>query len=539
MNAYRNNNDVRAVWRCQGKMCEAMMLSLTFFVTFLWQDKKVNKIIYSWKSFKCFLRYSYYLWFIIAITSCSKFDEFGDINQNPAVTTKPITSALLTNTIANLAYETWDATITGSAGLTTVCGFYCQYFSEISYTELSTYAKPNINWDRYYAGGLYDLQLIINYNTDAATAAGATAYGSNSNQIAVARILKVYLYSLLTDCYGDLPYFNALRGDFGINPFDEQEDIYKDLFKELSEATSQFDGGNPPLGDILFNGDITKWKKFANSLHALLALRLSETDPELGRLEFNAALTAEGGVLESGENAEIVYLGSGQNNPVYVYYQPAVLRIGVSATMTNWLVANNDNRITAYASSSKGVPYGVTKTEADNFINANADWAKVLQGSATSATAPFPVLTCAEIFLARAEAAQRGWTNELADSMYRKGINESWQYWKVYNDSAFNSYMQQNNIALAGNADDLQKICEQQWTAHYPNGPRGFSMWRRTGWPALIPGPASLSAAIPRRIPYGGNTYGTNPNNTNEAAERYSVNGEQDSQWGRVWWDEE
>lgn len=168
------------------------------------------------------------IFFIAA--SCSKIDDFGNINQNPGATTTPVPSALLTNTLSTLGNDTWDATYTSSIGLTTVCGFYCQYFSETAYTESSTYGRPNVNWDNYYAGKLYDLQTIINYNSSAATAAAATAYGSNKNQIAVARILKVYLFSLLTDCYGDLPYFGSLKADNGIVTFDAQENIYKNFF---------------------------------------------------------------------------------------------------------------------------------------------------------------------------------------------------------------------------------------------------------------------------------------------------------------------
>jgi hypothetical protein len=385
---------------------------------------------------------------------------------------------------------------------------------------------------------LYDLQIIINYNTDPATAAKAAAYGSNNNQIAVARIMKVYLFSLLTDSYGDLPYFSALKANNGINVFDKQEDIYKDFFKELSEAVDQFDEGNAALGDILFKGDLHKWKKFANSLHALLALRLSKVNAELGKAEFNAALGAEKGVFESGENAELIYEGSGYYNPVYNYHLNPILRLGVSETLTDWLTEKNDKRIYAYASNSTGFPYGVSQSVADSFNNVHPDWARVLHGSATASGAPLPVLTAGEIYLARAEAAFRAWTNENAVALYAQGIKESWQYWGVYNDSDYNNYMQQPVVVVANNGGDLQKICEQEWAAQYPNGPRGFSNWRRTGYPVLIPAVASTSQQIPRRFPYGNNTYGTNPDNTNAAAERYLVNGEKDSQWGRVWWDE-
>ena len=276
---------------------------------------------------------------LFATVSCSKIDEFGNINQNPGTTTTPVPSALLTNVLSALGNETWDAPYTNSIGLTTVCGFYCQYFSETLYTENSTYGRPNINWDNYYAGKLYDLQTIINFNSDAATSSAAAAYGSNKNQIAVARILKVYLFSLLTDCYGDLPYFNSLKADNGIVAFDAQENIYKNFFSELSEAVDQFDDGLAPSGDILFNGDLTMWRKFANSLHAVLALRLSKIDASLGSAEFNKALSSKDGVFGFNENAQLNYPGGVYSNPVYTYYAVAQqFRIGVSSTMIDWLL---------------------------------------------------------------------------------------------------------------------------------------------------------------------------------------------------------
>src|SRR5690348_6784436 len=214
----------------------------------------------------CQIRFLLFIACTITI-ACNKIDDFGDINQNPGAATEPIPSALLTNVLASLGNETWDAPYTASLGLTTVSGEYCQYFSETLYPLMSNYAKPDVNWDNYYAGRLYDLQLIINYNSDPKTAAKAAAYGSNNNQIAIARILKVYLFSLLTDSYGDLPYFGALKADNGIVAYDSQESIYKDFFKELGEAVKEFDNGLMPKGDILFNGDTTMWRKFANSLH--------------------------------------------------------------------------------------------------------------------------------------------------------------------------------------------------------------------------------------------------------------------------------
>src|SRR5699024_5684540 len=103
-------------------------------------------------------------------------------------------------------------------GLAYDAALYAQYFSETQYTEASRYATQVLNWGGFYSGNsvtltpnLNDLQVIIDYNSDPETAPLAAINGSNANQIATARILKAYLFWLLTDSYGDLPYFEALK----------------------------------------------------------------------------------------------------------------------------------------------------------------------------------------------------------------------------------------------------------------------------------------------------------------------------------------
>src|SRR5258708_3406099 len=152
----------------------------------------------------------------LAVPSCKKIDDFGNTNQNPGATTSPVTSALLTNVLSTVAAYTWDA-----GGITTISGLYCQYFSETQYTDISIYNTEKPNRDFYYApygnsytssGALYSLKKIIDFNTDPKTATVAAANGSNANQIATARILKAYIFSMITDSYGDIPYSKALQG---------------------------------------------------------------------------------------------------------------------------------------------------------------------------------------------------------------------------------------------------------------------------------------------------------------------------------------
>ena len=477
---------------------------------------------------------------ILAISSCSKkIDDFGSTNQNPGATTSPVTSALLTNVLSTLAGYTWDA-----GGITTVSGLYCQYFSETQYTDISIYNKEKPDWNYYFAasgntfttsGALYNLKTIIDYNTNAATAVVAAANGSNKDQIAIARILKAYVFSTLTDIYGDIPYSKALQGDNGIVPYDKQQAIYTDLFKELTEAVAQFDGGLAVSGDILFGGDESKWKKFANSLHLLLALRQSKVDAATGKTEFNKALSA--GVIGAGETIQLVFPGGNFLSPIYNYYDVTKrFDYAVSKTMTDWLSSTGDPRIKAYGTSAVGFPYGLSRDNAVGFANSNTNYAQLLKGQGASGTDPFNIITSGEIFLARAEAAQLGWTGESAATMYSTGITESWKLWGVYDAPTFATYMSNASIDLT-QGSPLQKICTQEWVTHYPAGARGWDDWRRTGFPVLTPAPAGVFPAIPRRMSYGPNEYHYNPANVAAAAAQYVLNADKDSQYGRIWWD--
>lgn len=127
------------------------------------------------------------------------------------------------------------------------------------------------------------------------------------------RIYRVYMMSLITDIYGDAPYSEAGLGylDSKFNPrYDTQEEIYMDFFKELGEAVAAFDNSKDQItGDVIFDGNLGQWKKLANSLRLRFAMRISDVAPEKAREEFETALQADGGIMETGaDDALIKYL---------------------------------------------------------------------------------------------------------------------------------------------------------------------------------------------------------------------------------------
>ncbi|RXK62487.1 SusD/RagB family nutrient-binding outer membrane lipoprotein [Lacibacter luteus] len=460
----------------------------------------------------------------LTFTGCKKaIDDFGTLNNNPNATTVPITSALLTNVLANVGGNVWGG------GINTTAGLYCQYMSETQYTDISRYAAPTLNWDGIYAGDLYDLQNIINTNTNESTKAIAAANGSNANQIATARILKSYYYLMLTDAFGDIPYSQALQGK-GTIAYDKQENVYPAIINELKEAVAQFDGGATVTGDVLYSGSITKWKKLANSLRAIAALRMSKANATLGKTEFAAAIAA--GVIDANaDNAGIVYPGGNYRNPIYNYYVITQrFDFAVSKTVTDYLSGVNDPRINAFGHTTQGFPYGLTRNDALAWQTLNPNFAFLLAFTNTPQTMPVYLVTAGQMYLARAEAARLGWTSEVTATMYTTGITLEMNRWGITGTTAIATYLAQPAVALG--TGDAQKIAEQRWLSHFPDGNQGWAEWRRTGYPVLTPAPGS-GKQVPRRIPYGPNEPLYNPTNYAAAAAGYSNN----SQDAKVWWD--
>lgn len=445
---------------------------------------------------------------------CQKLNEFGNTNVNPNASTTPIVGALLTNVEASLG---------GYAALTRP-GLYAQYFSETQYTDVSLYSLPQLDFNGEYAGNLYDLQNIINQNV-------------SNNQSVVARILQQYIFWTLTDRWGDIPYSEALTGN-ATPKFDRQEDVYKGMINTLKTAVDQFDASSPITGDVIYNGNVSNWKKLANTLRMAMALRLSKVVPGpagYAATEFKAAVTHPAGVITTNaENFTVRYPGGNFQNPWFATYNGRK-DFAESETMVTLLNSLGDQRQQAYGSSNAGVPYGLARAKAEAFTGANPNWSRILRDDLRQDNSPLVVYSAAQATLARAEAADYGWNTENMTTLYQEGIRLSFEQWGLAAPAA--SYYTQANVALtapAGTGANLRKIAIQRYIASYPNGLEGWSIWRKTGYPQLTPAPdAVVTTGIPRRYTYGQNEYATNDAATKAAAE--AIGGDQPNT--RVWWD--
>lgn len=479
-----------------------------------------------------------FIFILLISSSCS---DFGDLNQNPNQPTAVPTSTLFTSSLSSIS----DVISASNSVL------YTQMMAETQHTHASRYGDVHFDFNDFYLGPLANLNEIIRLNTEEASKESIQISGSNSNQIAVARILKAYFYHSMTDRWGPLPYQEALQGGANFAPsYQSQEFIYKDIFKELSEAVAQIREEEKAIeGDFLFQGDMLRWKQFANTLHLIMALRLSEVEESKAEFEFNQALNASGGVINAIEdNIFYPYLAETQQpNPWYNHFLTRS-DYAISEPLVNHLKATNDPRIMHFADAASaqnpedavapdspqevaGMPYGIESAAAIEIPNSAVSFpnATYVRGE----NVPLAIFTYSQVLFSMAEAAHRGWINEDAQALYYGAIAASMAQWEV----PMGNFLQQSYVKWNNNKA-LQLIGEQKWVALYTQGDEAWAEWRRLGYPALSPAPAALneSGEIPRRLAYPLSEQSINAENY-EAAVRL-LDGE-DNLDTRIWWDKE
>jgi hypothetical protein len=480
-------------------------------------------------------------------SSCKKkiFSDQYLHNPDPTVSTFPNTAQLLTKALySSLGRGTailinGDLLVIGDKEAT----FFVQYMTEAIYPGASLYTSTYGEWSSYYVNALMPLKTIIDYNTKADTKARAASNGSNSNQLAVARIWRAYLFSIMTDRWGDIPYSEANQLGLLTPKYDKQQDIYNSLFVELQQAIDQFDNGAAVKGDILFSGDQAQWKRFANSLRMILALRLSKVDPAKGKTEFQAAYAnAAGYIASNSDNAVFAYQNNANfRNPWHNNFNETN-KFGMSDFFISLLSSYNDPRLGVYADpisagAYKGIPYGLSSSALAVWTGGNSY--SDLGSAFRQQDSRGYLITAAQMLLTRAEAGLRGWitgTNVKAD--YENAIKASMQQNGITSTALIDAYIANPSVAIdvSNVTVALQKIATQKYLALFPNGFEAFAEWRRTGYPVLTPTAFALNASkqIPRRWGYPTDEAVLNPVNFQTGI---SGLGGSNSIDARVWWD--
>ena len=456
---------------------------------------------------------------------------------------------------------------TGTGG--TRAAIYAQLISEPQYPDVSTYSLPQLESGGFYSGLMMDCQVIINQNSDPKTAGIASNSGANANQIATAKILKAYIMWTLTDKWGDLPYSQALKGAGNLAPaYDKQEDIYKAIFKDCRDAIAGFDGAGANMkGDIIYGGSQAKWKKLANSIRMVAALRLSKVFPlasDYPAMEFMSAATDPAGYINSNaDNFTLPFPGGSYSNSWYNIYLTRA-DYAQSKTLGDVLAALGDNRQAAFGTNAGATfPYGLTRAQAVAFdASTGGNYSRVLAASYRTENSPGVLFSASTVLLAAAEAAiptgsgGLGWITGSAQALYDAGVTASFGQWGITMSAGYlttgpanyasgpgatgnvgaNTYGSIPATQNAATITPMARIALQYWLAAYPNGNEAWANWRRTGVPNIKGTLFATNSGgqIPRRYVYGVSEYGTNPVQLAIAVGRLTGGDTQDS---RIWWD--
>jgi hypothetical protein len=466
------------------------------------------------------------LFFAIGLTACNK--ELDEVNTNPNATENAQPDYLLTGAIKNTADAYWGTANTMNSSL-----LFVQHWAKIQYTEEDRFIFSNSSftslWSTGYSQGITNLNEIIRLGDETA----------NPNYKGVAIILRSWIFQLLTDAYGDVPYTQAGALDKYISPaYDKQKDIYFGLLEELKTAKTLLQpSGKAITGDIIYSGNITKWQKLANSLRLRIALRIADREPVKSKQVLDEIKTAgDIFISDNADNAQLIYLTSPQQNPVSALFETRD-DYRISKTVTDKLFQLNDPRLPVFASKTQtptpqeyvGIPNGLTNSEASNL-----GFAKTSRPGAFFLTpqSPAVIFSYAELLFDRAEAAARGFTTENAAALYQQAVSASLKQYGI-SESATATYLAQPAVQF-DNSNFKKSIGEQKWIALFGQGLEAFAERRRLDYPALTASANTvLNGQIPARFIYPGTEQSLNGNSYKSAV----VNQGADVLTTKLWFD--
>jgi len=504
-------------------------------------------------------------YFIIALLlplfGCTTHLE--EINVNPNATDKVPTPYILTyvqRDLATVVYDVWNSGRQSS--------LICQHWSQRNYTSEDRYQFRRETSNAFYRSiyiRLQSCQDIINLNTNEATKEMmGTYYGDNDMQIATAMLLKVWGIQLMAETFGDVPYIEANKGAEVLLPkYDKQSDLFPKLLADVDDAIARLKRSERgwEFGDVMYDGDIDSWIKFANSLKLRLLLRMSNVKADWK----SAAKAINVNELFSsvGDRAGIQYVSAGAPNEAPLYngfisrndftYTKQFMGLLMGKDDTDKGFANPfkgivDPRINMYIGSVNvsqnrftGMPYGMSDAATSSFASANSSSLINLR------TSPRPYLISANAFVTFLDYPTVCFMlSEVYDwdkTWFEKGLKASLQQWNVADNGFVNSVMAVFDAAGAEKKKEI--VITQKYIHLLGQSFEAWSEYRRTGYPLSLVKPGEVSnngvtfvtvndtkGEICPRLLYDSNEYKINKTNVEAAAA--SIGG--DTYATKLWW---
>lgn len=488
---------------------------------------------------------------------------FDEINTNKVDPTSLYPAFQLNKAILDVTYQD------GFGTLQMLCYHFgivqqiiTPYGSSLAGGNYNQFVTANIAqlWQNFYRN-------VVKQIVDVTEATKEDPVMHNLHQFA--RIWKAYSFMILTDTYGDIPYSEAGKGylDEIISPkYDTQESIYKDLLKELEEASAALDPSRETVNtEILYGGNVLQWKKFGYSLMLRAAMRLVKVDPALAESYTKKAIA--GGLISSNFDNAMTRHSALYNNWIGNHLAAREkTNFYLAAPFVNYLKDNNDPRLKSIAvryigatggpeqvasrastdpEKQIGMPMGyddvsIRTVYAREGVASLWDFSQVNLNTVLALDAPEFHVTYSQTQLLLAEAATRGWADGDAAEYFEKGVRANLEQMALFGTASaiapasIESYI---NAHPLDQSKALEQINTQYWVSSFLNGPELFANFRRSGFPALAknpyPGSELQGEDFIRRMPYPDSEVVVNQGNMNEAIGRQGPN----TLSARMWWD--
>ncbi|WP_339867260.1 SusD/RagB family nutrient-binding outer membrane lipoprotein [uncultured Algoriphagus sp.] len=503
---------------------------------------------------KKILNYIFIVSILVYSSACdSNFDE---LNTNKVSATSIDPAFQLNNAIIGSAYSTGtliyeigvvQQIVSPNSGLLTGANY-----------NQDNRGVTDDSWQAYYRNVIKNTKDVISQIKEDP---------SRENLYHMTRIIQANAYMVLTDTYGSVPYFEGGVGysqQIYLPVYDSQQVIYTDLIKELSEASAALNpSGRIETADILYAGDIMKWKSFGYSLLLRAGMRLSEVDPTTAQSVVQQAF--QGGViLTNSENASLKH-DPNYTNPIgNLLNATEASNFYLTEPFVEYLRSKNDPRLPAIAITYVGAKSGPEQTPANGTYaadvhvgmpmgndNAGAvkaasdlglasfyEFAQADRRRLAKNTAQNFLVTASQNYLLLAEARQRGWiTSGDVESYFNAGVRAHMLQLGTV-DEGSSIALGEIDAYLSANPFDSSKAMEQigmqYWVSSFLNGPEAFANFRRTGFPILQANPyQGREVEFINRLTYPNSEISVNSENVQAAISAQGA----DNLATKVWWD--
>ena len=490
---------------------------------------------------------------LIGLNACDAgFDEMN-VNKTAAIAINPVFA--LNNAVINISppsptvqYEVGivQQIVSPNSGVLTGANF-----------NQDNRDNTQATWQRYYRSVIRNTYDVI----------ATTKDPSRTNLVNMAKILQSYAFLVLTDTYGDIPYTEAGKGytDQKVYPkYDKQQAVYAGIIKDISDAVAALDASKTrETADVLFGGDVAKWKKFGNSLLLRIGMRLSKVDATQAQSLVSKAL-AGGVITTNADNVLILHDANYLNSIGQLLNATEANNFYLAAPFVDYLKKTNDPRLRSIAVRYVGATSGTQQTPARavidpavqigmpfGFDNSSIsgpvktlglasfyDFSQADRTRMNKTTARAYLVTASQTNLLLAEAVTRGWVTGNAKDYFEAGVKthmaqvSEMDANSVVSSSAVDAYLAANPF---NSTTALEQINTQYWISCFLNGPEAFANFRRTGFPKLAPNPFSgkaIKGDFINRLTYPNSEISVNSVNVKAAIANQGA----DDLDTKVWW---